>query len=69
MSSNIVLVNTLALCLLALDSSLEREVLRQKENHALLSIGCGFFAKIEIAYPNIGLFEAAMSIVNILERV
>jgi hypothetical protein len=64
--SNLLFVNTLALCLLALDILLDSDQGCRQEKRAMLTIAAGFFARIGIAFPQSSIFGEVSSLVEIL---
>lgn len=59
-------MNTLALCMLALDILLDSGQDCGKESRALLSIVAGFFARVDIMLPRSSIFEEVTSLIEIL---
>ncbi|KAH3953672.1 hypothetical protein HBH70_238930 [Parastagonospora nodorum] len=63
---NHLFINTLALCMLALNILQDPSQNCGKENRALLSIIAGFFARVEIMLPESSIFEEVSNLIEIL---
>jgi hypothetical protein len=64
--SNHLFINKLALCLLALDITLEPDQNSGKQSRVFLSIVAGFFARIGILLPQTSVFEEVSDLIETL---